>query len=189
MELTIDEIKELRALKENLDNDDIRNKEIIKKKLLDNRKIIYLLNNKELQEADAEADEYYNVNILPYYMIPPTQTNVANFICYETRYDEVDKYNKAVKYMQIIFYVICEQNNLIDEITYTARHDILAALILDEFNWTNYFGGKIHCISNKPSVLDTDYSCRTLIFQQITDNNLTKTKGSVPQLINKEVRT
>lgn len=187
MLLTKEELKELREFKKNVDSDDIRNKEIIKRKLLDNNKIIYLLNNKELQEANAEADEYYGVNILPYYMITKTQTNVQNFICYETQFDELDRYNKSVKYMQIIFYVLCEQKNLIDEDTYIARHDLLAALIMDEFNHTNYFGAKIHCISNKPSVTDGDYSCRTLIFEQITDNNLVKTRDSKARLVNKEI--
>ena len=187
MQLTKDELKELRELKNIVDSDDIRNKEIIKRKLLDNNKIIYLLNNKELMEADAEADEYYGVNILPYYMITKTQHNVQNFICYETQYDELDRYNQTVKYMQIIFYILCEQKNMIDKNTYIARHDLLAALILDEFNHTNYFGKKIHCISNKPSVTDNDYSCRTLIFEQVTDNNLVKTRESKPRLVNKEI--
>lgn len=189
MQLTKEELKELRELKSVMDNDDIRNKEIIKRKLLDNDKIIYLLNNKELQKAGAEADEYYGVNIMPYYMIPKTQHNVQNFICYETQFDELDRFNKATKYMQIIFYVLCEQKNIIDENTYISRHDLLAALILDEFNHTNYFGQKIHCISNKASVTDSDYACRTLIFQQITDNNLAKTRDGKTRLVNKEIYT
>lgn len=189
MLLTKEELKELRELKTVLDSDDIRNKEIIKKKLLDNNKIIFILNNKELMDAEAEADEYYNVNILPYYLIKPTQTNVQNFICYETHYDELDRYNKSVKYMQIVFTILCEQKNLIEENTYIARHDLLAALIIDEFNHTNYFGPKIRCVSNKATVVDTDYACRTLIFEQTTDNNLVKTRDSVTKLINKEVHT
>lgn len=187
MDLSIDSIKELRELKQNLDSDDIRIKEIIKKKLLENDKIIYVLNNKELQETDAEADEYYGINILPYYMIRPTQSNVQNYICYEVGYDEVNDYNKVVKYQEITFYILCEQKNIIDESTYIARHDLLAALIINQFNWTNFFGQRIHCVSNKPSIVDTDYACRTLVFEQITDNGLTKTINKVPRTVNKEI--
>ena len=187
MKLSKDKLKELLALKKNLDSDDIRNKEIIKKKLLNNETIIYLLNNKELKDAEAESDEYYGINILPYYIIKPTQTNVQNFICYETEFDELDRYNKEVKYMRIIFYILCEQKNIVDEDTYIARHDLLAALILDEFNYTNYFGAKIRCVSNKPSIVDTDYACRTLIFEQITDNNVVKTRNSTSKMVNKEI--
>lgn len=187
MKLTSEELKELRNLKNAVDSDDIRNKEIVKKKLLDNNKIIYLINNKELQEAEAEADEYYGVNIFPYYLIPETQYEVNNFICYETQFDEIDRYNQTVKYMQIIFYVLCEQKNLIEQNTYVARHDLLAALIIDEFNYTNYFGKKLRCISNKASVTDNKFACRTLIFEQATDNNLVKTKDSKARLINKDI--
>lgn len=189
MKLSKEEINELRNLKVNLDSDDIRIKNKIKEKLLDNYKIIYALNNKELQECDAEPDEYYGINILPYYMINPTQTNVQNFICFETQYDEINRYNKSVKYMQIIFYVLCEQKNIIDEKTYIARHDLLAALLLQEFNYKNYFGAKIRCISNEPKVIDTDYASRTIIFEQITDNNLVETRGTKALLMNKEIHT
>lgn len=189
MALTKDEIKELREFKTNLDSDDIRIKNKIKEKLLNNYKIIHVLNNKELEECEAEPDEYYGVSILPYYMITPTQTNVQNFICFETQYDELNRYNKSVKYMQIIFYVLCEQKNLMDEDTYISRHDLLAALLLDEFNNKNYFGEKIHCVSNKPSIVDNDYACRTLIFEQITDNNLVKTRNGKAMLVNKEIHT
>lgn len=189
MELTKEEINELRSFKKTVDSDDIKCKEIIKRKLLDNNKIIYLLNNKELQNSGAEADEYYGINILPYYMINPVQTNVQNFICYETQFSELDRYNKTVKFMQIVFTILCEQKNIIDKDTYIARHDLLAALLLDEFNYTNYFGSKIKCVSNKPSVVDTDYACRTLIFEQSTDNNIVKTRDAASKIINKEVHT
>lgn len=188
MKLSADELKELRNLKTNIDSDDIRIKNKIKEKLLDNYKIIYALNNKELEECDAEPDEYYGVNILPYYMITPTQTNVQNYICFETQYDELDRYNKAVKYMQIIFYVLCEQKNIIDKNTSIARHDLLASLLVQEFNYTNYFGAKIRCISNEPSVVDNSYSCRTIVFEQISDNNLVETRSNKALLMNKEIR-
>lgn len=187
MALSEDELEQLRGFRKNLDSDDIKNKEIIKKKLLNNNLIIHVLNNKELEKIDAPADDYYGKNILPYYLIKPTQIDVQNFICYETSFTEIEDYNKCVKYQQIIFYVLCEQKNIIDKDTYLARHDLLAALLVNEFNWTNYFGRKIQCISNKPSVVDTDYACRTLIFQQMPDSNLVKTRNKTPMMVNKEI--
>lgn len=165
---------ELRAYRTNLDSDDVFCKEIIKDKLLKNNKIIYLLNNKELQDAGASNDEYFGTNILGYYMITPTQTNVQNFICYEVQFDEVARYNKKIKYGQIIFYILCEQKTLTEKTTGLARHDLIAALIMEEFNWTNCFGTQVSCISDKASVVDTDYACRTLIFEMETPNNLIK---------------
>ena len=83
MELTQEQIQELRQYKVVMDDDNIRFKEIIKKTLIEDPLTIYLLNNKELEEAEADPSDYLDVNILPMYMIHPTQHNVQNFICYE----------------------------------------------------------------------------------------------------------
>ena len=83
MELTKEQIQELRQYKTVMDDDNIRFKEIIKKNIIDDPLTLYLLNNKELEDAEADPSDYLGVNILPVYMIHPTQHNVSNFICYE----------------------------------------------------------------------------------------------------------
>lgn len=187
MELTQQQLSTLLNLKSAPDSDDIRYKELIKKSLIDNELIIYLLNNKELEESEADPSDYLGVNILPYYIIHPTQHNVQNFICYETSVRELERFNSNMKIQQIIFYVLCEEKNNIEKRTGIARHDLLSALLLDIFNWSNIFGCKIHCVSNVPSVVDSDYACRTLIFEQTTDNNLAKTRNGVPRIHNREI--
>ena len=72
VKLTSEQLDYLRSLKTLMDSDTIRFKEIIKKRLIDNPMIIYLLNNKELEESDAEPDDYLGVNILPFYLIHET---------------------------------------------------------------------------------------------------------------------
>lgn len=183
---TREDTKALLAFKDNVDSDNIKIKEQIKKNLLNNRFIIHVLHNTELEESDAEIDDYYGVNILPYYMIHDTQTDVKNYICFEVGYKDLNRYNKSVKMLQIFFYILCQEKNGIDEETGIARHDLLAALIQDQFNYTNYFGRKIELISDEPSIVDTHYFCRTLVFEQITDNNLVKTHNT-PKLINKDI--
>lgn len=176
MEFTNDDKVALQAFETLIDSDDIRYKKLIKDILLDNRFIIHVLNNKELEEKEASPEDYYGINILPYYLISPTQTNTQNFICFETQFDEETRYNKVIKYGQIRFYVLCHQKDIIDEDTGIARHDLLAAILLDQFNWTNYFGNQIHCISDIASVVDTDYACRTLIFEGEFPNSFIKNK-------------
>lgn len=167
--------KSLYEYKNLMDSDDIRFKEIIKKKLVNNPLIIHVLNNTELDED--EPDEYLGINILPYYMITPTQTNVQNYICFETHFDEEARYNKVMKYGQVTFTILCEQKNIIDKETGIARHDLLGALIMDEFNWTNAFGNQVHCVSDVASVVDTNYACRTLIFEGEFPNSIAKTSA------------
>lgn len=189
MEWTEEQKKNLLLFANSIDSDNIKVKKRIKQVLLDNPYIIHVLHNEELEQSDAEPDEYYDVNILPYYMISPTQSNVQNFVCFTCNFKETQRYNKSMKYLQIVFVVLCNNKNIKDEETGVARHDLLGALIQDQFNFQNYFGQKIQLVEDTESIVDGSYACRTMIFEQITDNNLVKTKNGVPILANKRGET
>jgi hypothetical protein len=177
----------LRELRKEIDHDDIRIKELIKNKLVNNKYIIKLLDNTELENAQAEPDEYFGVSILPYFLIKPTITSTQNFICIETDYSKLMTHDPTKKYQQIIFHILCAIENVIVPQTGLARHDMIAALILREFDHTNIFGAKIHCVSDKSSAIENLFCARTLVFEQITDNNLVKTSNGIPRLANKDV--
>lgn len=195
-EWTKEDSKRLASLKYVTDYDCIRIKEIIKQKLLNNDDIIHVLNNKKLQESEAENDEYFWKNIFPFYLIPEAQTDSQNFVCFTVGYENVERnftnssrtYNDLQRHLHIVFVILCERKDIKDEDTGVARHDLLGALIQNEFNFTNYFGRKVELVSDEESVVDNVYLCRTLVFSQITDNNMTKTPyGSPSKLINKEI--
>ena len=185
MEWSKEDSEYIKSFRNNIDCDEIRVKEQIKQQLLNNKYIIHVLNNKELEDADASPDEYFGINILPTYMIAPTQTNVQNFICYTVGFRDERRYASEVKVLQITFVILSEQKNLIDKETSLARTDLLGALIQDQINWTNIFGRKVHIVRNEESVVDTNYACRTIILEIDTDNNLVKTRNGIPQLMNK----
>ena len=177
MSITEKELEELRRLRNEPDEVDVRYKQIIKQQLLTNNKIIFLIHNKELE--DAEPDEYLGVNILPYYLIAPTQTNVKNYICFETSFDEVSRGNSVMKIQQIIFYILCHHSDINVAELSSARHDMIAAELINMFQGCNDFGTQLKLMSNKPSVVDNDYSARTLIFEQITTNSITNEKRTM----------
>ena len=177
MSITEKELEELRRLRNEPDEVDVRYKQIIKQRLLTNNKIIFLIHNKELE--DAEPDEYLGVNILPYYLIAPTQTNVKNYICFETSFDEVSRGNSVMKIQQIIFYILCHHSDINVAELSSARHDMIAAELINMFQGCNDFGTQLKLMSNKPSVVDNDYSARTLIFEQITTNSITNEKRTM----------
>lgn len=162
------------------ENDNIYYKEIIKSKLINNIHIIKALNNSEL-DPDCPAD-YMGENILPYYLITQTQGTPKNYICFETSFDELARYNKVMKMGQVIFYIICDNKTIYDKETGIARHDLLAALISDEFNWTNMFGTQIKLVSDKPVAIDNQYVGRTLIFEQTTSNNIIKERKVINKI-------
>lgn len=165
-------IQEIIEYKKHHENDNIYYKEIVKNKLINNKNIIRSLNNSDL-DVDCPAD-YVGVNILPYYLIVDTQTKTNNYICFETSFTEVARYNKVFKLGQVIFYIICDNKTIYDRDTGIARHDLLDALITDEFNWTNMFGTQINLVSDKPMAIDNHYVGRTLVFEQTTPNSITK---------------
>jgi hypothetical protein len=79
-----------------------------------------------------------------------------------------------IKYEEVRFNIFTDYRDSIDKETGFARHDLLAALIKEEFNHTNMLGQQMVCFSNKESTTDTDYAMRTLIFELKTPNNIVK---------------
>lgn len=188
MEWTKEDKERLLSYRHTLDSDDIKLKQEIKNILLQRKDIIHVLNNKELEAEDAEPDDYFGINIMPFYMIQDTQHNVQNFICYETSFERINRYAETpIKRQQIIFYISCESKNCIDNETSLPRHDLLSALVLDAFDYKVLSCGRIHISVSKPSITDNNYCTRTLIFECETDRNIVKTKNGVPMIINKEL--
>ena len=185
MELTQEQLQELRQYKTVMDDDNIRFKEIIKQNLINDPLIIYLLNNKELESEDADPSDYLDVNILPFFIIHPTQHNVANYICYEIKFEQTPRYNDALMYVNIIFYVLCEEKNVIEKKTGIARHDLIAARIKHIFNWTNKFGTQCYITSDVPSVTDNDYATRTITFVMTMGKDIVKTQNGSSRIVNK----
>lgn len=174
MQLSEKELAELRNYRNVPDEDNIRYKQIIKEKLIESNKLIYLLHDKELEEAEAEPSDYIGEIILPFYLIPNTQTKVRNYLCFETSFDYVSRDNSIIKYQEIIFYIICHKDDItVDEVS-VPRHDLISAVIIDIFNGCNYFGTQMKLVSDKPTILDNIYPTRTLIFENHTTNSISR---------------
>lgn len=200
MEWTSEDEAFLRSYINNLEDDNNKLKHEIKQKLIQNRYICHVLDNKELEECDAEPEDYFGINILPYILVAPTQTDVANYLCYETRSYKSSHYssnrNDAIKVQQIIFRIMCQEQNqnvttgtvTFDRAIYSlgmSRPDLLAALIKREFNYFPFSGGKAVLMSDEPGVTDNNYAMRTLTFEYLTDASLIKEINGQQQMINK----
>ena len=198
-------LNKLRAYASTPDDDNIRYKEKIKDALLNNAELLYALNNKELEselfdeddnllidegtgELLGEVDRYFgdNSNIRPYLFIPDTQTDVKHYVCYQVMFDELPKYNNVQKYTTITFNIFINGKDRTDRLTGIPRHDLIASIIREKFNWSNIFGMQTHLISSKESTTDNNYLVRTLIFQITDTNSITYTPlGEKPLSINK----
>ena len=198
-------LNKLRAYADTPDDDNIRYKEKIHDALLSNAELLYALNNEELEselfdednnllideetgELLGEVDRYFgdNSNIRPYLFIPDTQTDVKHYICYQVMFDELPRYQNIQKYTEITFNIFVNGKDRTDKLTGIPRHDLIASIIREKFNWSNIFGMQTHLISSKESVTDNNYLVRTLIFQITDVNSITYTPlGEKPSYINK----
>ena len=184
-----DLLDKLRAYANNPDDDNIKYKDIIRKALLNCPELLYALNNKELEselfdedgnllidegtgELLGEVDRYFgdNSNIRPSLFIPDTQTTVNSYVCYQVMFDELPRYQNIYKYNEIIFNIFVNGKDRTDKLTGIPRHDLIASIIREKFNWSSIFGMQSKLISSKESTTDNNYVVRTLIFQ-IEDTN------------------
>lgn len=187
MKYTQTDIQYLQSFRDNIDYDPIKCKQQVKELLLNNKHIIHVLNNEELEAVDAEPNDYFNVNIYPLYVIKPIQHNVQNFITFQVGSTDIPQYDKTKKYLQITFIILCNIGNIIEKDTSLPRHDLLGALIQDQFNYTNICGKKIKLVEDKEIVTDNDYAGRQMIFEQYVDNNLVRTRDGKARFSNKEL--
>lgn len=139
-------------------------------------------------ELLGEVDRYFgdNSNIRPYLFIPDTQTDVKHYVCYQVMFDSMPRYNDLQKYTNITFTIFVNGKDRTDKLTGIPRHDLIASIIREKFNWSNIFGMQTHLISSKESTTDNNYLVRTLIFQTTDTNSITYTPlGEKPLSINK----
>ena len=187
-------LNKLRAYADTPDDDNIRYKEKIHDALLNNAELLYALNNEELEselfdeddnllideetgELLGEVDRYFgdNSNIRPYLFIPDTQTDVKHYVCYQVAFDELPRYSNIQKYTEITFNIFVNGKDRTDKLTGIPRHDLIASIIREKFNWSSIFGMQTHLISSKESVTDNNYLVRTLVFQVLDLNGIVNT--------------
>ena len=156
---------------QNIDDDILFAKRVIKEKLCKDSDIIKFIHNDELERVDAEADEYFGINILPFIRIPGTQDKAKNFICFSVDDIEDLKYNEVMKTQYVQFQIFCHADD-IDTGLGISRHDLLGYIIRDIFNWTNIIGLQLKLVYNREGVTDTNYSFRLLKFEATKPNML-----------------
>lgn len=162
---------------QNFDDDIISMKRLIKQKLIADTDILEALNNKDI-DIDS-PDEFLDTNIFGFIRIPSTQDTVRNFICFTVDDTEEDRYNEVIKVQYIQFNCICHLDDMKTDYGID-RHDLLGALVRQNFNWTNMFGLQFKLIYNKESTVDSDYYCRTLKFMAQKPNSLNKARMDNP---------
>lgn len=193
-------LKKMRAYAETPDDANIRFKQLIKEKLLGCPELLYALHNKELESelfdnngklnTEGEWDRYFgnNSNIRPFVFFPEVQTDVENYLCYQTRFDSAPRHNPNERYGEIVFTIFINGSDVMDRETGIPRHDLIASILRERFNWGNVFSAQCKIVSDKEATTDTKFVTRTLVFELTMLNSLVKTTNGKTRVINKEVR-
>lgn len=161
------------------DNDNVRIKNLVGRLLIENQQILKAINNPVLEqfcddENNIDGENYFWTHIKPYYILDTTITDVKNYICYKSKFSEIPRFNKSEKYGQLIFYILCSVDNI--EYCGGCRHDIIAHLITDIFNWSHYFDTQLQLVSDDEDTVDGTYACRILTFQFTKPNSILQTR-------------
>lgn len=152
-----------------VDDDIIEMKRLIKQKLIADTDILEALHNPDI-DIDS-PDEFLDHNIYAFIRVPTTQDTIRNFICFTVDDIEENRWNEAMKKQYIQFHAICHLDDMKTEYGID-RHDLIGFLIRDTFNWSNLFGLQFKLIENKERAIDSDYYCRTLVFEATKPNHL-----------------
>ena len=156
---------------QNIDDDIIRAKRLIRERLCNDEDIIEVLHNVELEENEAPPDEYFGQNIFACVRVPGVADTVRNHICFSMDDIEDSYTNEAIKLQYIQFVIFCNKED-INTPYGIERHDLLGYLIRDLFNWSDILGMQMKLVYNREGVTDTNYYTRTMKFECRKPNSL-----------------
>ena len=189
-------LNKLRAYADTPDDDNIRIKEQIKDTFLNCPELLYAIHNKELESElfdedgnlnidedgnlTGEVDRYFgeNSNIRPFLFIPETQDEVKNYVCYQTGYSDLVRYNDKEKNLIVTFTIFVNGKDSIDKLTNIPRHDLIASIIREKFAWIGLEISTTTPFGDKESTTDNNYLVRTLQYEVTLPNSICKTEGN-----------
>ena len=189
-------LNKLRAYAETPDDDNIRIKKQIKDTFLNCPELLYAIHNKELESElfdedgnlnidedgnlTGEVDRYFgeNANIRPFLFIPETQDEVKNYVCYQTGYSDLVRYNDKEKKLIVTFTIFVNGKDSIDKLTNISRHDLIASIIREKFAWIGLEISTTTPFGDKESTTDNNYLVRTLQYEVTLPNSICKTEGN-----------
>ena len=196
-------LDKLRAYADTPDDDNIRIKEQIKDTFLNCPELLYAIHNKELESElfdengnlnidedgnlTGEVDRYFgeNSNIRPFLFIPETQDEVKNYVCYQTSYSDLVRYNDKEKKLIVTFTIFVNGKDSIDKLTNVQRHDLIVSIIREKFAWIGLEISTTTPFGDKESTTDNNYLVRTLQYEVTLPNSICKTDGNTTYYNNK----
>jgi hypothetical protein len=120
-------------------------------------------------ESITTPGEMVGKNIYSFMKVPDPTVYVKNYICFNYSSITSTK-NSSFKNCSVTIGVVCHEDDI--KTTYGNRHDVLAAIITENFNWSNFLGFELELVSDVESIQDNKYHARTLKFVNKSQNSL-----------------
>ena len=143
-------------------DDIVRCKYKIMKLLTEDVDILNTLHNVDLGAIKPlNGDAYRNVNIFDFMKLPSNKDIVNNYICFEIN----DNGRGSMTNKTIIFRCVSHISD-VETDWGVARHDLLAAIVKNKFDWSNVLGMRLVKQSDNGLVTDDGYYYREIIYYQ-----------------------
>lgn len=158
-----------RNLGKDIDNDIVRKKRALKQIFLSDPAILETLHNPDL---DVECPEdFFNVNILDYIKLTPTQDEMRNFLCYEIQEKYLAEHNPKIKNQYLTIVCLIQEKDM--ETNYDMnRADLLACLVKENINLSNALGVQAIIQEDSADIMDNKYYAKTLVFKIKAPNDV-----------------
>lgn len=154
-------------------DDIIRLKHKVMTELTSNVDILRTLHNHELEAKvlswdHPNGDMYRDVNIFDYMKLPSLKDKIQNYICFEI--SAMESFHNDYITMNIVFRTVSHVNDMKTDWG-IQRHDLLALIIKNEFDWTNVFGKTLIKVADTGKIGEDDFYYREIVYQSELPNN------------------
>ena len=154
-------------------DDIVRLKHKIMQELTSNVDLLRALHNNELEAKivnwdNPNGDIYRDVNIFDFLKLPSLKDEIFNYVCFEAIM--TSSYNNDFIITDIIFRSVSHANDMKTDWG-IQRHDLLALIIKNEFDWTNKLGMTLVKISDDGKIGEDDFYYREIVYEAMIPNN------------------
>ena len=152
----------------NLD-DIFRFKYKIMQMIISNQDILHTLHNDKLSNNKEiiNGDLYRDVCIFDFMKLPNNKTEVKNYLCFEV--NDISSYDNLVN-RRVVFRTVSHEDDYKTDWG-ISRHDLLASIIKNEFDWSNALGMHFEKESDNGYVTNDGYYYREIVYKITSPNN------------------
>lgn len=154
--------------------DDIaRLKHKIMQELTSNVDLLRTLHNNALESKilnwdNPNGDIYRDVNIFDFLKLPSLKDEIFNYICFEVIM--TNSYNNDFIITDIVFRTVSHDSDMKTDWG-IQRHDLLALIIKNEFDWTNKLGMTLVKTLDDGKIGEDDFYYREIVYEAMIPNN------------------